>query len=164
MRETPPLATQKRHLTWDEEDKWAGKMRYLEDGGLWATDRDAAGDWFLAVCEASVGNVSAKSQFFTWLVCAHQRPVFPLSSADPYAITTARGNPEFYDGESEEIAALACQSKYNMSRFSKGTEMQLMFALEMCINTSASHGYSPQPSMQWANLSRMYQNFVDALR
>ena len=104
-------------------------------------------DWILAVCESSTATLPGGLAFWVWLSCVHQRAFF-LSKLDPYEPVD--------DGTAEQDSVLGCQQKWDFTRFEPGTEQQLTFARELCINTTLSHSFSAQPLMQWEDFPSLY--------
>lgn len=110
--------------------------------------------WDLLLCELSTATLPASSAFHIWAACV-QSITKGETYIDPWQPSVS--------GMAETGGVMACQQRWNRTRFESGTEPQLHFVEELCINNSLSHGFSFQPLLQWAQLSSHYATTVRSL-
>jgi len=115
----------------------------------------------LAMCQAATANVS----YWAWLGCTISNDHYPEVSAMAYRTLPAAHSVDSWkvvmDGSDEDQAAGKCTSLFNATRFEPGTEQELHFATQMCVDNVRSHGARPHPLLVWDQLPAMYQRFLE---
>ena len=124
-----------------------------------------ADDLQLALCEAITDS------YWAWMICAKDGVSVPLEfvhslpysiapsshKLDPYAY--AYGDGEFLGEPEEGQATDKCIGVWADERFEAGTEKQVAFMRNTCVESVFSHGYTDWALYEWSSLTSLYTTF-----
>ena len=119
----------------------------------------------LALCEAITDS------YWSWMICALDGVAVNLEfvHSDPYSTVPSSHKRDAYAyayGEGEQLggweamtAEQLCIDMWVDERFEAGTEKQVAFMRNACIESIFSHGYTDWPLYDWSSLPSLYATF-----